>query len=125
MFSKNKQSGYLLEIPLIMALVGILLAVFLPILPEIIGKLLLIFSVLVFIGGFYYMIVIPGWQPHDIARLHYPWSLLVFIGIATLLVLLTIIYVFEPNCPVCLIGTLFSCFEFVAIPLLLWLVWQM
>jgi len=93
MSPKNKQSGYLLEIPLIMMAVGILLAILLPILPKLVGKIVLVIGVLVWIGGIYYMIVIPGWQPRNSSHVHYTWSLMIFIALAALLAFATSVYV--------------------------------
>lgn len=90
---KNKQSGYLLEVPLIMMAVVLLLAILLPILPKIVGKIILVIAALVWISGIYYIIVIPGWQPGNSSRLRYPWSLMVFIALAALLVFVTALYV--------------------------------
>lgn len=61
--ARRSQSGYLLEIPLIMAVVGVLLALALPHLSIALRKGLLVLGALVWLGGLYYMIVIPGWQP--------------------------------------------------------------
>jgi hypothetical protein len=90
----NKQAGYLLEIPLMMVAVGMLLAIFLPILPNIIGKIVFVIGVLVWIAGLYYMIVIPGWQPDTNTRLRHPWNSIVFTIIAALLVFIASDYVF-------------------------------
>jgi hypothetical protein len=92
---KNKQSGYLLEIPIIMLAVGMLLTFLLPVLPDIIRKIVVIISALVWIAGSYYMIVTPGWQPGNNSRLRYPWSLVVFIIFAALLAFTTAAYVFS------------------------------
>jgi hypothetical protein len=83
--ARRKQSGYLLEIPLIMAIVGMALAIVVPKLPGLPGKVLVAAGALVWIGGLFYMIVMPGWQPGNAPRLRRPWSLLVFLGLALLI----------------------------------------
>ena len=75
---KRRQCGYLLEIPLIVALVVIVAVVIGPMLPPLGQKL-------VVIAGAYYDIVIPGWRPTP--RLAPPWSWIVFGAVATLVAL--------------------------------------
>jgi hypothetical protein len=93
MKTPRKQSGYLLEVPIILMLVAILSAIFLPMLPIIIRKVFVVLAALIWIAGLYYMIVIPGWQPDTYSRLRYPWSLLSFLAIAAVLVFITVTYV--------------------------------
>jgi hypothetical protein len=93
MRSKHWQSGYLYEIPLILMAVAVLLAILLPTLPKVAGKVLALAGAVVIIGGLYYMIVIAGWQPGDTSRLRWPWSLVVFLAIALLVVLAAGVYV--------------------------------
>lgn len=85
MNSKRSQSGYLMEIPLIMAAVSVLLAIAIPNLPSALGKGLLVVGTLVWIGGLYYMIVIPGWQPGNRSSLRRVWKLSLFLVLAGLL----------------------------------------
>jgi hypothetical protein len=79
---KRRQCGYLLEIPLIVALVVIVAVVIGPMLPPLGQKLVVIGAGLVVIAGAYYDIVIPGWRPRP--RLAPPWSWIVFGAVATL-----------------------------------------
>lgn len=97
MHFKNRQVGYLLEIPLLMMLVVILLAVFLPLFPKIIGKILLIMGALVWIAGSYYMLIIPGWQPETYtkSRLRFPWNWLAFSAMSAFLLFVTGMYVWQ------------------------------
>lgn len=92
---KRDQSGYLLEVPLIVMAVAVVLAVLLPMVPKVVGKVLAVAGSTAIIGGLYYMIVIPGWQPRDASRLRWPWNLLVFLAIAFLIILATIGYVLK------------------------------
>lgn len=92
---KRGQSGYLLEVPLIVMAVAVALTVLLPILPKVAGKILAVAGSVAIIGGLYYVIVIPGWQPGDASRLRWPWSLLVFLTIASLIIFATVGYVLK------------------------------
>lgn len=94
-FDKTRQAGYLLEVPLLMMAVGILLAIFLPLLPKIIAKILLLIGVLIWIFGSYYMLIIPGWQPDTSSRLHFPWNWLAFITMSAVLLFVAAIYVWN------------------------------
>jgi len=79
---KRRQCGYLLEIPLLVALVVIVAVVIGPMLPPLGQKLVVIAAALVVIAGAYYNLVIPGWRPTP--RLAPPWSWIVFGAVATL-----------------------------------------
>jgi len=80
---KRRQRGYLLEVPIIVALVGLVLAVLVPNLPPSGQKVAVVMAALVFIPCAYYMIVAPGWQP-DARRLRAPWNILAFVAVAAL-----------------------------------------
>ncbi len=64
----SKQAGYLMEIPLIMVLVGVALAILVPVLPGVPGKIAMAVGGLVWIVGSFYLWVIPGWLPGDSHR---------------------------------------------------------
>ncbi len=81
---KRGQSGYLLEVPIIVMVVGVSLAVLVPQLPPLGQKIAVIVGALILIACAYYMIVIPGWQPRA-TRLRAPWNLVVFTAVAALL----------------------------------------
>lgn len=85
------QRGYLLEIPLILIVTGILLAILIPILPKIATQILVVVGAIVFIGGFYYMIVIPGWQPNA-SRLGLIGKLTIFAIVSLFIVLVTTLF---------------------------------
>ena len=82
---KRRQSGYLLEIPLIVGLVVIVAVVIGPMLPPLGQKIVVTAVGLVVIAGAYYDLVIPGWRPTP--RLAPPWSWLVFAAVATVVAL--------------------------------------
>jgi hypothetical protein len=84
MHARRSQSGYLMEIPLIMAVVGVLLAVLIPHLSIALRKGLLVLGTLVWLGGLYYMIVIPGWQPGERSDAGRAWRLGLFVLLAGL-----------------------------------------
>lgn len=81
MKSKRMQSGYMVEVAVIVVVVGVLVSTIVPRLPPIGQKIAVVLGALVFIAGAYYMIVIPGWQP-GAQRLRWPWNLVVFIPVA-------------------------------------------
>lgn len=66
----GKQAGYLMEIPLIMVLVGVVLAILVPVLPSVPGKIVMVAGGLVWIVGSFYMWVIPGWLPGESHRMN-------------------------------------------------------
>jgi len=81
-FSRRNQSGYLVEIPLLMVGVGILLAILVPGLPVMLGKVLVSVGAIVWIGGLFYMLVVPGWHAGSTPRLRKPWNLIVFLALS-------------------------------------------
>lgn len=85
------QRGYLLEIPLILIVTGILLAILIPILPKVATQLLVIIGTIIFISGFYYIIVIPGWQP-SASQLGRIGKLTIFVIISLLIILFTTLF---------------------------------
>jgi hypothetical protein len=93
MKSRRKLTGYMIEIPIIVVVIGVLLSVILPKLPPLGQKITVVLGALVFIAGAYYMIVIPGWQP-EAKRLRPPWSLLVFALVALLIAFVAGAFVF-------------------------------
>lgn len=97
MHARRSQSGYLLEIPLIMAVVGVLLAVAIPHLSSALRKGLLVLGALVWIGGLYYMIVIPGWQPGRRSYGGRAWRLGLFLLLAGLFSFAVGAYVLAPS----------------------------
>jgi|WetSurMetagenome_2_1015567.scaffolds.fasta_scaffold04885_8 hypothetical protein len=87
----RKHRGYLLEIPLIMIITGIVLVILVPLLPEIASGVLVIIGTAILIGGFYYVIVIPGWQP-NLKQLKYYWKIAIFASISLLIMFMTLLY---------------------------------
>ncbi|CAG1020321.1 hypothetical protein DOJK_00260 [Patescibacteria group bacterium] len=89
----KKQSGYLLEIPLLLAIDCILLSIFLPMISHIIiKKILLCIGVLIGLACSYYMIVIPGWQPNQSSRLPIIWRMIKFFMLTALVLFMTVQY---------------------------------
>lgn len=83
---RHYQRGYLLEVPLLMVAMGIAMALLWPVLPEWATKVMLGLAGLVWMGGLYYMWMIPGWQPGNIhSRRPNRWRVL--IGIALLILI--------------------------------------
>lgn len=52
-----------MEVPLVMAVVGVAVAMVLPMLPDWLGKLVLVIGALVWLRGLHYMLLTPGWLP--------------------------------------------------------------
>ena len=59
----GNQLGYAMEVPLVMAVVGVAVAMVLPMLPGWLGKLVLVIGALVWIRGLHHMLLTPGWLP--------------------------------------------------------------
>jgi predicted secreted protein len=72
-----------------------MLAILLPRSPSIGRDVLIVVAALALIWGLYYMIVTPGWQPGNPRSLRYPYSLMVFIVIALVIALLTVMHIFS------------------------------
>ncbi len=66
----SRQAGYLMGIPLIMVLMGVVLTILVPVLPGVPGKIAMVAGGLVWIVGSFYMLVIPGWLPGDSHRMN-------------------------------------------------------
>jgi hypothetical protein len=75
-----RQRGYLQEVPIVLAIVGVLLAVVVPQAPLWVGKVMVVVGALVATGCFYYMLLAPGWRPGK--QLSKPMSWLGFVAIS-------------------------------------------
>jgi hypothetical protein len=84
--SSRFQRGYLLEIPILLFVVALVLAVLLPMLSPVGQKILLGLALIPVLFFLYYMIVIPGWTPGDRGRLKPPWNLILFVLTAGVIV---------------------------------------
>jgi hypothetical protein len=89
----SKQSGFLLEIPLLMMLAGVLMAVLLPHLPAVPGKILVGVGAMAFTAGCYYLLIIPGWRPDAASRPRRPWNWIVFLALAAAIGLAAVGYI--------------------------------
>jgi hypothetical protein len=94
---RRLQSGYMLEVPLIMVAVGIVLAIAVPKLSVVPAKVLVVIGTLIWIGGLYYMIVIPGWRPNNTSHSPRWWRLAKFFAIAALLCFVVGSYLMATN----------------------------
>jgi len=92
MTSRRAQRGYMIEIPIIVAVILVIAMTVVPNLPPLGQKIAVALTALVFIAGAYYMIVIPGWQP-GAKRLRWPWNWVVFIPVALLVALVAAAFV--------------------------------
>lgn len=91
--SPQRQGGYLMEVPLLFMAVMVVLAILFPRLSPLGQKILISLAAIPIIFVLYYMIIIPGWQPGDNARLRPPWNWLVFLLSVTLLVTVVLLFV--------------------------------
>lgn len=71
-----------MEIPIMLAVVGVVAALVLPHLSPFGAKVFIGIALLPVLYFLYYMIVIPGWMPSDTNRLRPPWSVVVFTLVA-------------------------------------------
>lgn len=74
----RKQMGYLLEIPIILVVIGVALAILLPNLPVLAGKVVVIVIAILFSIGLYYIMMVPGWMPTNKERRYRPYGLYAF-----------------------------------------------
>lgn len=93
--SRRLQHGYLLEVPIILLLVGIVVAVLFPGLEPMAQKILLGIAVVPVLFCLYYMIVIPGWMPGDNRRLRPPWNFVAFVIMAAAIIGGVLLFVFS------------------------------
>lgn len=89
----HAQSGYMMEVPLIMLAAGVVLAIALPRVPPAPGKALMVVGTLIWIGGLYYMFLAPGWQPGGQSRLRRVSRWVLFLTLAGFLVFIAGAYV--------------------------------
>lgn len=83
---RRKQSGYLYGVPVGLALIGMALAIIVPLLPPTVAKALVIAGAVIASGALYYMIVVPGWLPERAAGMGRMGRLATFLALALLLV---------------------------------------
>ncbi len=87
------QHGYLLEMPILLAVVGVCVSVLYPILSPTGRKILISISVLPVLYALFYMIVVPGWTPRNARRNKQIARLLAFLLIAVLIVAVAAVFV--------------------------------
>jgi hypothetical protein len=94
---RQRQDGYLLEIPILFFILIVVLAILLPHLPPLGQKILICIAAAPILFMLYYMIVIPGWMPGDNTRLRPPWSWVVFLLVAIVIVAVVLMIVLHDN----------------------------
>ena len=87
------QHGYLMEVPIILAVTLITLAVFLPMLPPIGRKIAMVVAALPVLYCLYYMIVTPGWRPNPTRWLTPLLRMIIFALVTVAVVTSVVIYV--------------------------------
>jgi peptidoglycan/LPS O-acetylase OafA/YrhL len=73
----RRQRGYLMEVPLLLMVVGVVAAILVPNLEPVGQKIVVGLAAVAALFGLYYMIVVPGWTPGG-GGLRRPWNWLAF-----------------------------------------------
>ena len=84
--ARQSQRGYLLEIPLMLIILVLALAILTPRLPLIGQKILIGVAVIPIVFLLFYMIVTPGWAPGNSGRVRRVCRVVVFVGCAAAIV---------------------------------------
>lgn len=91
--SRDRQHGYLLEIPLLFVAIVVILSIVLPMLPPLGQKILVALAAVPILFALFYMIVIPGWTPDTSGRLKWPWNWVVFLLVAIPIVIIVVAFI--------------------------------
>jgi hypothetical protein len=83
---RGLQRGYLREIPLLLFVLALVLAVLLPHLSPGGEKMAVAVTAVASVTGLFYMIVAPGWTPNASAGGRLRWRVALFLGCAAALV---------------------------------------
>lgn len=92
--SRHLQRGYLLEIPILLMVVGVVLSILIPNLPPLGQKIVFGIGAVPILFALFYMIVIPGWTPNYSGRLKWPWNWLVFLLVAIPICTIVVLIIF-------------------------------
>jgi hypothetical protein len=79
---RRLQRGYMMEIPILLMVVLVVVALVLPNLPPLGRKIFLGLAAVPVLYFLFYMLITPGWMPGDKGRLRPPWNWLVFLLLA-------------------------------------------
>ncbi len=82
---KRLQAGYMHEIPMIMLAAGVVLSIVSRWVPPVPGKVLMVAWALTWIGGLYYIIIVPGWSPGHQSKAHQVVRWIIFLLLAAVL----------------------------------------
>lgn len=86
----------MLEVPLLLAVTGIALAVLLPRLPPVGQKVAVAVCLFPVLMGFYYLLVIPGWTLERGSDPRVFWRLATFLVLAGLLTASALFFILQP-----------------------------
>lgn len=89
----RRQSGYLLEVPILLVLVVLGATFLFPQMSPVGRKILVAIAALPILFCLHYMIVTPGWQPDTRGRLRPPWNLMAFLLVAAVIVAGVVMFV--------------------------------
>lgn len=84
--SRQLQRGYLLEMPIMLFIVVVVLAILMPRLPLSGQKILLVVAGVAILFCLFYMMVVPGWMPGESGRGRRVWRVALFLGCAAVIV---------------------------------------
>jgi hypothetical protein len=90
---RQRQRGYLLEIPLLFIALVVILSFVLPMLPSWGQKVAMALAAVPILFALFYMIVIPGWTPGYEGRLKWPWNWVVFVLVAIPIVVVVVAFI--------------------------------
>lgn len=92
----RRHRGYLLEVPLLLAVTGIALAVLFPLLPPVGQKVAVAMCLFPVLMGSYYLLVVPGWTLERGSGPRVFWRLATFLVLAGLLTASALFFILQP-----------------------------
>jgi len=101
MSHRNRQAGYLLEVPVILMATALILAFVLPSISGITRQITLTVGILICTGCLYYVLLTPGWQPGDGGGRLPLWRRLLWFGLVALSALGTLWHTWYGCLPGC------------------------
>jgi hypothetical protein len=85
-------AGFLHEIPLVLMLAGVFLAIALPRLSATWGRVLVIVTAVLAVRSFYYLLLTPGWQPAGNTPRHRASAIAVFAALTLCVIAAAVAY---------------------------------
>jgi hypothetical protein len=85
--ARQSQRGYLVEIPILLAIVLVVLAVLVPRLPPVGQKATIGAGAVAILCLLFYMVIVPGWMPGKSAGRALAWRVPLYVGSAALILI--------------------------------------